>query len=133
MTGSRYGGSSRTSVGAGPFSTVRRSTAAAVSAATTDSAYIAKSATAPALRNPTRVPGANTVAVTSTYTGSRALHDVSGSTSIVSSRSVRLSSVRVAITAGTAHEKPESIGTKARPCSPTARMTRSMTKAARDR
>src|SRR6476659_3793980 len=125
MTGRRYGGNSKTSVGAGPFRTVRRNTAAAVSAATTESAYIANSATAPALRNPSLEPGANTVAVTSTYTGNRALHDVSGSTSRVSRRSVRLSSVRVAITAGTAQENPDSIGTNARTCRPTARITRS--------
>ena len=31
---------------------------------------------------------------------------------------MRLSSVRVAITAGIAHENPESIGTNARPCRP---------------
>ena len=65
--------------------------------------------------------------------GSRALHDISGSTIIVSRRSVRFSSVRVAITAGTAHEKPESIGTNDLPCRPTLPITRSITKATRAR
>ena len=67
ITGRRYGGSSSISVGRGPRSTVRRSTAAAVSAAVTDSRYIASSVTAAALATPnTRIPGWNTVAITST-------------------------------------------------------------------
>ena len=66
-TGRRYGGSSSISVGRGPRNTVRRRTAAAVSAAVTDSKYIANSATAPALTTPnTRADGPNTVAITST-------------------------------------------------------------------
>ena len=66
-TGLRYGGSSSISVGRGPRKTVRRRTAAAVSAAVTDRKYMANSATAPALTIPNaRADGLNTVAITST-------------------------------------------------------------------
>ena len=50
------------------------------------------------------------------YTGRRAEQVVSGTTSMVSRRSRFLSMVRVAMMAGTAQAKPDSIGTKARPC-----------------
>ena len=65
--------------------------------------------------------------------GSRALHEMSGSTIIVSRRSVRLSSVRVASTAGTAQENPDSIGTNDFPCRPMRPISRSMTNATRAR
>ena len=59
--------------------------------------------------------------------------NVLNSAIIVTMRSRRRSMVRVAMTAGTAHAKPLSIGTKARPCRPSLRMTRSIRKAARAR
>ena len=90
--------------------------------------------TAPALKRPsTRASPANTTAVTSAYTGSRALQEIIGRVSMVISRSRRLSMVRVAITAGIAQAKPDSIGTNALPCSPTRPISRSMTNATRAR
>ena len=65
--------------------------------------------------------------------GSRALHEMSGSTIIVNMRSVLFSRVRVASTAGTAHEKPDSIGTNDFPCRPTRPISRSITNATRAR
>ena len=63
--------------------------------------------------------------------GSRAPQLISGSTSMVMSRSRRVSSVRVARIAGTVQPKPISSGMKLLPCRPTRLMKRSMTKAAR--
>ena len=54
-------------------------------------------------------------------------------TSIVRMRSRCRSMVRVAITAGTAHAKPDSIGTNARPDSFIVRMIRSIRYATRAR
>lgn len=93
-----------------------------------------KSTSAPGLNTPaTRSSPLKMVAMTSTYTGSRALQDMSGRASMVAMRSRRDSMVRVAITAGTAHAKPLSSGTNAFPCSPTRAMTRSIKKATRAR
>ncbi len=50
---------------------------------------------------------------------------------MVASRSSRCWMVRVAMIAGTAHAHPETSGMKLRPCSPSGRMYRSMTNAAR--
>ena len=74
---------------------------------------------APASQPNARV-GGNSAAMISVYTGSRAEHVISGITSMVSSRSRCRSMVRVARIAGTAQAKPESIGTNARPCRPSA-------------
>ena len=63
--------------------------------------------------------------------GSRAPHDISGSTSIVTRRSRSFSRVRVAMMPGTEQPKPVSIGMKLLPCRPKRCMTRSMRKAAR--
>jgi hypothetical protein len=65
------------------------------------------------------------------YTGSRAEQVMRGTTSIVSRRSLSRSMVRVARIAGMAQAKPDSIGTKARPCSPSACITRSIRYATR--
>ena len=62
----------------------------------------------------------------SVYTGSRAEQVVSGTTSMVSRRSRCRSMVRVARMAGTAQAKPDSMGTKARPCRFMLRMIRSI-------
>ena len=56
-----------------------------------------------------------------------------GSVSMVMSRSRRPSMVRVAMTAGMAQAKPDSIGTNALPCRPTRPISRSMTYATRAR
>ena len=56
-----------------------------------------------------------------------------GSTSIVSSRALRFSIVRVAITAGTLQPKPMSIGMNDLPCSPTRLSKGSASMAARAR
>jgi hypothetical protein len=56
---------------------------------------------------------------------------MSGTTSIVSSRSRERSMVRVARIAGTAQAKPLSMGTNARPCRPMVRMMRSIRYATR--
>ncbi len=63
--------------------------------------------------------------------GSRAPQLMSGSTSMVTRRSRRVSRVRVAMMAGTVQPKPISSGMKLLPCRPTRFMKRSMTKAAR--
>ena len=60
----------------------------------------------------------------SVYTGSRAAQVVSGTTIMTSIRSRRRSMVRVAMIAGIAQAKPESIGTKARPVRPSRRHRR---------
>ena len=65
------------------------------------------------------------------YTGKRALQLISGETKIVTIRSLLFSSVRAPITAGTLQPKPSNRGMNDFPCKPTARMTRSMTNAAR--
>ena len=65
--------------------------------------------------------------------GSRAEQVMSGTTIIVRMRSRRRSIVRVAITAGIAHAKPDSIGTNARPCRFMSRMMRSIRYATRAR
>src|SRR3990172_8699017 len=77
-------------------------------------------------------PGTN-AAITSVYTGNRAEHVISGTTIMVRMRSRRRSIVRVARIAGTAHAKPDSIGTNARPCRFIDRMTRSIRYATRAR
>src|SRR4051812_42111959 len=79
-----------------------------------------------------RAPGIS-AAITSVYTGSRAEHVISGTTIIVRIRSRRRSIVRVAVIAGTAHAKPNSIGTNARPWRFIERITRSIRYATRAR
>jgi hypothetical protein len=64
-------------------------------------------------------------------TVSRAPHDMYGAISVVSTRSCSLSSVRVAITAGTLQPKPTINGTKDLPGRPTRRISRSTMNAAR--
>ena len=56
-----------------------------------------------------------------------------GVTMMVTNRSRRVSMVRVAMIAGTAQAKPESMGTKARPCRFIERMMRSIRYATRAR
>ena len=56
---------------------------------------------------------------------------MSGTTIMVKMRSRVRSIVRVAMIAGTAHAKPDIMGTKARPWSPIRFMIRSMRKATR--
>ena len=130
--GQRYGGISSTKVGVGPREHGAPNHRCSRERDQTESVYIENRATAPALNQPTDCP-ANTVPTTRMKIGRRALHDISGSASIVTSRSRRRSIVRVAITAGTAQAKPESRGTNALPCSPTLSSDRSMTKATRAR
>ena len=60
-------------------------------------------------------------------------HVISGTTIMVKMRSRRRSIVRVALIAGTAHAKPNSIGTNARPCRFIDRMMRSIRYATRAR
>jgi hypothetical protein len=66
------------------------------------------------------------------YTGSLALHDIKGVTSIVMSLPLRLSIMRVASTAGTLHPKPIMSVIKDFPCRPILCIALSMMKAARD-
>src|SRR4051812_20471265 len=103
-------------------------THAAASEVATLNAYI------PTMSRPwvAREPGIN-AAMISVYTGSRAEHVISGTTSIVSRRSRRRSIVRVAVIAGTAHANPNSIGTNARPWRFIERITRSIRYATRAR
>lgn len=73
------------------------------------------------------------VAIISVYTGSRAEHVMSGVAIIVARRRRSLGIVRVAMIAGIAHAKAESITTKLRPSNPKRPITRSASSAARDR
>ena len=66
-----------------------------------------------------------------TKTGMRAEQDMNGMMSMVTRRLFGLSMVRVAMTAGTLHPKPMTIGMKDFPCSPMRCMRLSMMKAAR--
>ena len=75
-------------------------------------------------------PGKNTAA-SMTYTVRRALHDVNGMSSAVRIRWRGLPSTRVAEIAGTLQPKPTMSGMNALPGRPIARMTRSVTTAAR--
>ena len=121
ITGRRYGGSSSTSVGRGPRSTVRRSTAAAVSAAVTDSRYIASSVTAARAghaehahpgpehrRDHQHVDRAAARCTTSAAAPPSSACDRCGSRACASPSRP-----------GTAQEKPDSIGTNDLPCRPT--------------
>ena len=65
------------------------------------------------------------------YMGSLALQLIKGVSSMVILRSRSLGSVRVAISAGTLHPKPISMGTKLRPERPILRSSLSITKATR--
>src|SRR5579864_5523947 len=96
-------------------------THAATSDVTTLNAYIATISSAWVIRD-----AGISAPITSVYTGNRAEHVISGTTIIVRIRSRRRSIVRVAVIAGTAHAKPNSIGTNARPCRFICFITRSM-------
>ena len=65
------------------------------------------------------------------YTGRRAEQLMKGSTSIVIRRLLRLSIMRVLMTAGTLQPKPMTSGMKLLPCSPMRCISLSMMKAAR--
>ena len=69
-------------------------------------------------------------AVRRVYTGSLALQDIRGLISMVSILSLLLSSVRVAMMAGTLHPNPISIGMKDLPCRPSLCMALSIINAA---
>src|SRR5690606_20375552 len=91
----------------------------------TDTTYIA-STTVPAWS------GKNAPA-RSTYTVSRAAHDVYGTRNAVSVRCRASGSVRVAASADRLHPNPTTSGSTARPSRPIARIARSATNAARAR
>ncbi len=69
----------------------------------------------------------------STNTGSRAPHDMKGTSRPARIRSRREESERVARTAGTVQPKPITMGRKAAPGSPTTRMTPSVNMPERSR
>ena len=121
--GMRYGGNSITNGVSSFLKRVLRSKRAVSTATRMPNRY-----------NAIRMRGAclgKNAPVKSTSTGSRALHDIKGVTSIVIMRLLRLSMVRVAIIAGTLQPKPISIGMNDFPCNPILCIRRSIMKAAR--
>ena len=124
--GMRYGGSSSNSGTDGPRRTVRPRTAAAARAMIVLNTYIATIRNPCTGNKPNTFEGGNSAAMISVYTGRRAEQVMSGITIMVRKRSRLRSMVRVARMAGMAQAKPDSNGTKARPCRPRARMMRSM-------
>ncbi len=130
MRGKRYGGSSirNGSRLARSGRTVRDRSHAAASDDSTLNRYMPTMSSPPTSGEPEI-----SAPMMSVYTGSRAEHVISGITIIVRMRSRRRSIVRVAMIAGIAHAKPDSIGTNARPCRFIDRMMRSIRYAIRAR
>ncbi len=101
------------------------------SAAKRPSTYIATNTNPERDKNPQTVCCGMNAAIMSVYTGSRALQLISGETRIVTSLSLGLSIVRVAIMPGIAQANELSMGMNALPCRPTLLIVRSIINAAR--
>ena len=103
MVGFAYAGISIIRARVSERSSVRRNTAAAASAATVPSRYIASNASPCSVITCPIVTAGTNAEISSAYTGSRAEQLISGTTIIVASRSLVCGIVRVAMIAGTAH------------------------------
>ena len=123
--GTLYGGSSITNGVSSPFIINRLNILAEITATSIPKTYN-DSITIEACS------GKNTLE-NNTYTGSLAVQDINGITSMVMSLLCLLSSVLVAIMAGTLQPNPISIGTKDFPCNPILCIILSIINAARDR
>src|SRR5260370_31124643 len=104
----------------------------AISSATTmPSRYIDSIVKPLSFINPSTVMFGTNAAISNAYTGKRHEQLISGATKIVTSRSLGLSIVRVAMMPGIAQANELSIGIKLLPCSPTLLINLSIRKAAR--
>src|SRR6266566_215192 len=105
--------------GVSPLSRVFLNNHAINSATTIPSRYIDSMVRPLSLINPSTVTFGTHAAMSNAYTGKRAEQLISGATRIVTSRSLGLSIVRVAMMPGMAQANELSIGIKLLPCNPT--------------
>ena len=112
-----------------PFTTKRLSNLAMMMLMIMPVMYMVSSIRAECLNNPGFADLENAVMMMM-YTGNRAEHDMNGIISMVMSRDLRSSIVRVAIMAGMLQPKPIIIGMNDLPCNPMRCMILSIMKAA---